>query len=170
MKKRKTIAFALAAFVLLPLFLSGGLQLFQSFLKQRASHRLDHEVLSQVKVPVQTVKWIEEDREVMIDGKMFDLKSWSQDEHTFLAIGVWDEKETQVMEWLNHFNDQQQNNFIVRLLLVSQCLFFILLVLQLVSPFKFLLYFMAHLQCCLPASPPKNVFQPPRRLFFCLTT
>lgn len=165
MNKRKTIAIAVAAFILLPLFFSGGLQLFQVYLKQRAIHKLETETLTQVKVPLEQVKWMEAGREVMINGKMFDLKTYAEADGFFTATGVWDEKETQVMEWLNHFNDQQQTGLVIRLLLLSQSLLLIYYLLQHISWYRWLRNTFSDFDVRIthPFQPVQA--QPPRRLF-----
>jgi len=121
MSQRKTIAAALAAFICIPLILSGGLQVFQAYLKYRAQHRLETETLVSIQVPSQHVKWIEDD-EVMIQGKMFDIKTYHETDGFFHAVGVWDEKETKVMQLMNNFNDSQQQALIIRLLIFSEVL------------------------------------------------
>jgi hypothetical protein len=116
------ISLFLGCLVLLPLVFSGGLQLFQVYLKYRAEHRLETEVLQTLSVPEHKVQWVEEGREFMVDGRMFDLKSYSVQNGILTAWGVFDEEETQAMALLNHFNDRQQDLLIIRLLWFTQCL------------------------------------------------
>lgn len=120
--RRHIISVFLGCLVLLPLVFSGGLQLFQVYLKYRAEHRLETEVLQTLSVPEHKVHWIEEGREFMVDGRMFDLKSYSVKNGILTAWGVFDEEETQAMALLNHFNDRQQDLLIIRLLWFAQCL------------------------------------------------
>jgi hypothetical protein len=125
-RKKKTIAIVLAAFILLPLVFSAGLQLFQQYLKHRAGFRLENEILVNIAVPLQKVKWVEEDREVMIDGKMFDIKQFEEKNDLLIATGVWDEKETEVMGILQGFNDGEQTGFIIRAMLLIESIAFVL--------------------------------------------
>jgi hypothetical protein len=116
------ISLFLGCLVLLPLVFSGGLQLFQVYLKYRAEHRLETEVLQTLSVPEHKVQWVEEGRELMVNGRMFDLKSYSVKNGILTAWGIFDEEETQAMALLNHFNDKQQDLLIIRLLWFTQCL------------------------------------------------
>ncbi len=116
------ISIFLGCLVLLPLVFSGGLQLFQVYLKYRAEHRLETETLQTLSVPEHKVQWVEEGREFMVDGRMFDLKSYSVKNGILTAWGVFDEEETEAMALLNHFNDKQQDLLIIRLLWFTQCL------------------------------------------------
>ncbi|MGZ5285776.1 MAG: hypothetical protein ACXWB9_01260 [Flavisolibacter sp.] len=120
MNKRKTIAVAFLAFILIPLFFSGGLQLFQVYLKHRAEKRLDTETLADLKFPLHTVQWVEEGREIKVDGKMYDLESYHEAGGFLYGKGVHDEHESQVMNLLSDFNEKDQDNFIIRVLLLSQ--------------------------------------------------
>lgn len=138
MSRKQTIALALAAFIFLPLFFSGGLQLFQLYLKQRVEHRLENEKLVTIRVPLQNIRWVEEEREVMVNGKMFDLKSYHEEEGVFTATGVWDEKETAVMNLISGFNDQAQTGLIIRVLLLIQSIAFVY---PLAVPFPALSFF-----------------------------
>jgi hypothetical protein len=116
------ISIFLGCLVLLPLIFSGGLQLFQVYLKYRAEHRLETEVLQTLSVPEHKVQWVEEGREFMVDGRMFDLKSYSVKNGILTAWGVFDEEETKAMALLNNFNEKQQDLLIIRLLWFTQCL------------------------------------------------
>jgi len=119
-KRKYIIALFLSCIILFPLLFSGSLQIFQQYIKYRATERLETETLVSITIPLNKVKWIEEGREIMADGKMFDIKSYSEKDGNLVAVGVYDEKETRVMELLNNFNDKQQNNFIINLFLLTQ--------------------------------------------------
>ena len=122
MRKKKIIAVVFALFILLPLAFSGGLQLFQRYLKYRVSERLTTESLVNISVPAVDVEWVEEGREVRIRGEMFDLESYEEKDGVFIAKGVWDEEETDVMNILSRFNDGEQTNLVIRMFLMIQTL------------------------------------------------
>lgn len=165
MKKRKTIAAFLATFLLFLLVLSTGLQLFQFYLKGRAEERLEEEALVSISVPLSKVTWVEEGREVRIDGEMFDLKNWEEENRTFTALGVWDEKETAVMELLGNFNDEEQTGLVIRMLLVLQTLAFVISA-SFVSPFLILLTrCFKRWQAAIPLHYLRRIDQPPRSLY-----
>lgn len=116
------ISLFLGCLVLLPLVFSGGLQLFQMYLKFRAEHRLETEELQTLSVPEDKVQWVEEGREFIVDGQMYDLESYSVTDGVFTARVLFDAEETKAMALLNHFNEKQQDLLIIRLLWFTQCL------------------------------------------------
>lgn len=120
MRRKTIIALVLCSIIAFPLIFSGGLQAFQQYIKHTVTERLESEVLVTLTLPVSKVQWMEEGREIMVAGKMFDIKTYSEKDGIFTLTGVFDERETAVMELLNHFNDKQQNNFIIQLLLLVQ--------------------------------------------------
>lgn len=120
MRRKTNIAFILGCIVLTPLLFSGGLQLFQKYTKDLARQRLETNELITISLPLHNVKWMEDGREIMVNGKMFDIKSYCEKEGNLIAIGIYDEKETTVMELLNNFNNKEKNNFIIQLLLFTQ--------------------------------------------------
>jgi hypothetical protein len=74
----------------------------------------------------------------MVDGRMFDLESYSVTDEVFTGIGLYDDKETQVMALLNQFNDDEQNRLIIRLFLFTQCLLVLTAVALPVAPLPLL--------------------------------
>jgi len=98
----------------------GGLQAFQLYIKQRMEKALQEENLQTITLPVSEVHWYEKGREILVEGKMFDIESYSIEGEIFTATGVFDEHETRVVEMLGHFGDDEQNNFIIKLLLLTQ--------------------------------------------------
>jgi hypothetical protein len=156
----------LACIIVLPLLFSGGLQLFQVYLKHRAEHRLQNEQLQAIRFPLHSVKWVEEDREIMVDGQMYDLSSYVEQDGWLIGKGVHDEKETQVMALLNNFNEKEQDKAIMQLLLFSQ--FFIAIV-SLSFSFRFDIKRSINFIFYLPSyTNPflKSFFQPPRAFMF----
>ena len=105
-----------------PLLFIAGLQTFQLYLRQRMEFSLKRNDLQTLTFSASKVQWVEEGREILVEGKMFDLKNYSIKDGVFTAQGVFDEKETKVVNLLHgHFTDFQQNFVVVKLLLLTQC-------------------------------------------------
>jgi hypothetical protein len=101
----------------------GGLQAFQFYIKQRMEASLERDVLHTITLPVAEVQWYEEGREILVDDKMFDIKTYSITDGVFTAQGVFDEKETEIVKLLSgHWSDKEQTHFVVQLLLLSHCI------------------------------------------------
>ena len=111
---------------LAPTLFMSGLQLFQAFIRQRMEHALDKETLVTISFPASEVVWYEEGREVMVDGRMFDIKTYQINNGLFTAQGIYDEEETRVVSLMKgHWSEEQQSHFVVQLLLLSHCIIFI---------------------------------------------
>jgi len=108
---------------LTPVLLLGGLQAFQFYLKQRMEASLESGALQTLSLPASEVHWYEEGREILVEGKMFDIKTYAISNGVFTAQGVFDEEETEVMNLLNgHWSEKQQSHTVVQLLLLSHCI------------------------------------------------
>ena len=108
---------------LAPVLFMGGLQAFQFYIKQRMEASLERDVLQTITLPAAEVQWYEEGREILVKGKMFDIKNYSITNGVFTAQGVFDEKETEIVKLLNgHWSDKQQTHVVVQLLLLSHCI------------------------------------------------
>lgn len=164
MKRNKTIAIFLLAFILFPLLCSIGLQLFQLYLKHRADYRLENENLTTVSIPLHKVKWVEKEREIMIEGKMFDIKMYSEQDGVLTATGVYDEKETAVLELLGSFSEKEQNLLLTHLLLLAQCFYLCYLMYRFYIYNYFINQFSFYTaQLSNPFQ--QKIFSPPRMLF-----
>lgn len=101
----------------------GGLQAFQFYIKLRVEASLERDALHIVTLPATEVHWYEEGREILVDGKMFDIKTYSITDGVFTAQGIFDEEETEIVQLLNgHWSDKEQTQVIVQLLLLSHCI------------------------------------------------
>lgn len=165
MRGKLSIAVLFGTVVLLPLLLSAAVQGFQAYLKHRAEERIESEALVTISVPVADVQWMEEGREVMIKGRMFDLESYKEEAGTFTATGVYDDAETEAMEWLRHFNDREQSALVIQLLLLSQTFAALLFLLPSLARSKTRLRHTAGITPQLSASFHPDVFYPPRKFF-----
>ena len=118
-KNRKHIAsFFFGSLLLLPLVFIMLLQGLQFYLSHTADERMEERSIETLVVAEHKVEWKEKGREVTIDGKYFDLVSWSLQDGKYTFTGVFDEDETAVMELLG--KQQVFWNSIIRLLLIGQ--------------------------------------------------
>jgi hypothetical protein len=120
--KHYIIPFFLLLLTLAPTLFMGGLQAFQFYIRQRMETSLEREVLTNLSLPASEVIWYEEGREIRVDGRMFDIKSFTIQNGIFSATGVYDDDETEVVNLMNgHWSEQDQQHLIVQLLVLSHC-------------------------------------------------
>jgi hypothetical protein len=97
------------------------LQGFQLYLKTRVERVLESGKLEKLSFPAASVQWVEEGREILVEGKMFDIKDFLIENGVFHATGFFDEEETKVVDLLNgSFTEKGQDTLIIGLLLWMQ--------------------------------------------------
>jgi hypothetical protein len=121
-KKHYIIPLFLLLLTLAPTLFMGGLQAFQFYIRQRMEKALEKEALTTIRLPATEVVWYEEGREIMIEGRMFDIKTFEIKNGTFSAVGVYDDDETEVVNLMKgHWSEKDQQHLIVQLLVLSHC-------------------------------------------------
>src|SRR5688572_25613788 len=101
----------------------GGLQAFQFYIKQRMEKTLEKEALTTISLPATEVVWYEEGREIMVQGRMFDIQSFEIKNGIFSATGIYDDDETEVVNLMKgHWSERDQQHLIVQLLVLSHCI------------------------------------------------
>jgi len=123
---RKRIFYIIPVFFSLliasPLVFIAGVQTFQLYTWHRMERTLEQDKLQTISFPASKIQWVEKGREILVENKMFDIKSYSIENGIFTAQGVYDEHETKAVNLLNgHISEGQQNFFVIRLLLLVQC-------------------------------------------------
>ncbi|MBI5857791.1 MAG: hypothetical protein HZB42_09070 [Sphingobacteriales bacterium] len=93
------------AFPLLHIFI---IQIRQQKLQKEMEVRLGTEILHTITLDKKEVHWIKADKEIMVDGKMFDIKSISIKGNKITFSGLYDDDETELMA---RFKKDHQNNF-----------------------------------------------------------
>ncbi len=97
MRLRKTIAgIPIILIVLLPCLYCLYFQVKHHLIRQEMREKLERDNLQTVIVPVKDFRWYEEDREIVVDGTMFDVKSIQQRGDNYIITGLFDEAETEL--------------------------------------------------------------------------
>jgi hypothetical protein len=97
MNLRRTIStfivcFAAAAPVLMPAYFITS----RPLIRHEMMERMEKQNLTAIQVPVEEFYWYEKDREIIVDGKMFDVKSIRLHNGTYYITGLFDEQETEL--------------------------------------------------------------------------
>jgi len=83
---------------------------------------LEENNLTTVRIPEKEFRWYEKNREILVDGKMFDVKSIRLIADTYMVTGLFDEMETEMNALLENFNEEANNNQDKALSLYQVCL------------------------------------------------
>jgi len=107
--RKQPAAFGLLLLVALPLILSVGLFIKQKVLQFQREQRFETELSQTVIVSAENISWIEEGKEILIDGNLFDVKSVKKSGKNMLLTGFFDEKEESIVKHIKD-TEQQKND------------------------------------------------------------
>jgi hypothetical protein len=114
MQIRKTISiFALCLSAVLPMCLSGLYLGGRILIRIAMMEKMEKNELQTISIPTDQIKWFKKNHELMIDGKMFDVKSISIEGDTSMITGLFDDDDTELQEALAGLQEQKnkgQNN------------------------------------------------------------
>jgi len=96
--KKITTAFSLLFLLAIPVLFSITMLLKQKVMHYQRDKRMAHEVLQTIDVITKNIIWIKPDKEVLIAGKMFDVKSFKTIGNSTSITGHFDEKEDVLIE------------------------------------------------------------------------
>src|SRR5215213_2892157 len=95
MRSSKTItAVPILLLVLLPCIYCLYFQVNEYRIWQQMEEKLESGQLQTIVVPVQNFHWYQENREIIVDGMMFDVKTISLEDDHYIVTGLFDEEET----------------------------------------------------------------------------
>ena len=94
----------------LPGFLILHYQVMQLHIQHQMEEKLEEMYIQTVRVPVNEIQWYKQDKEIIIEGKLFDIKSLSIVNRVAEFKGLFDEKETSIKEMINQLQQQQEKN------------------------------------------------------------
>ena len=97
MRFPKTIAgIPIILIVLLPCLYCLYFQVKHHLIREEMREKLERENLQTITIPVNEFRWYEENREVVVDGTMFDVKSIVRRGNSYIITGLFDEAETEL--------------------------------------------------------------------------
>ena len=123
MSIRKTITiFSLCLAALLPLCLSGLYMAGRILIRITMLEKMEKDELQTISIPTDQIRWFKKNHEIMIDGKMFDVKSIRQQGDTSIISGLFDDDDTELHEALAGMHEQKNKGQHNALLLYQVCL------------------------------------------------
>lgn len=91
-----------AAFLMLVVFIPFGISVslncMQWIARLDMRERLENAKLHSIEIPADSFRWYEEGSEVIVDHRLFDVKSYRITAETVYVTGLFDEEETQLKE------------------------------------------------------------------------
>lgn len=125
-KNHTLIAFILLVIILAPLSYSFIFQARQQRIQHRMKEELEHARLHHIIIPAAKLHWVKEGKEILVEGKMFDVKNitFKQDGNAYIS-GLFDEEETALVGQLKKDFEKERrtgSKEIVRLFQLVQSL------------------------------------------------
>lgn len=105
---KKITILGLMIVVAIPLSFTAGIIVKQKVLQFHRRERLEKETLQTITVPAEKIKWIKAGKEILVDGKLFDVKHYSKDGHQIILTGFFDKEEDSLYDQINQI--AQENN------------------------------------------------------------
>lgn len=104
---KKSISYLLLFLAAVPLLYILTFKFQQHAIRQKMKSRLEAHVLHTISIPEHQVHWIKNGKEIKVNGKMFDIKSFQTRDGVCVFTGLYDHEETALR---NQLQKEQENN------------------------------------------------------------
>jgi cell division protein YceG involved in septum cleavage len=111
----------LLACLVAPALFYGGFLVKQYQIKSGIKQQLKQSILVTITVNKNAVVWVEEDEEVTINGKMFDVLSYATTENSITLTGIYDVAEDALHEQLKKIMQQKSKHHPAGLAFLKMC-------------------------------------------------
>ncbi|MEP7237344.1 MAG: hypothetical protein ABI685_05755 [Ferruginibacter sp.] len=96
--------------VALPLVISVCIFFKQTTLQNQRKQRFETEELQTITVSSEKINWIKHEKEIAIDGKLFDVESFKTSGNNTIFIGFYDNKEDKLVKHIKTVNQQKNDS------------------------------------------------------------
>jgi hypothetical protein len=100
---KKITGIFLLLLVAVPLFFSIGFIIKQKSIQAEMKQQLKTALLQTIIVPARDVKWVKKDKEILVYGQMFDVKTSLKSGENIVFTGLYDEDEQKLHKNLKGF-------------------------------------------------------------------
>lgn len=104
---KKILVFALLLIVAMPVFFSVGFLVRQKLIEHEMMEKLESASLQTVTVPLANIAWVKKDKEAIINGKLFDIKSLTISGNNAIVTGLYDDDESKLHEVVKNLFQQK---------------------------------------------------------------
>ena len=107
---KKTITYFLLFLAAVPLIYILTFKVQQHTIRHKMNARLEANVLHTICIPEHDVHWMKNGKEISVNGKMFDIKSFHINEGVYVFKGLYDDEETALREQLQKEQETNSTN------------------------------------------------------------
>ena len=123
-KNKLLSVISLLALVMIPVFIAVFFLAQQSFIRYEMKEKLEQEALQTFTVLEKNVTWIEKGKELIVDGRLFDVKSLKTKGEYVEVTGLFDEMESALQHKLiflqNPLKENKQKQEFIYQILIQQ--------------------------------------------------
>ena len=110
LRQKKTTAVGLLLLVAIPLVFSVVVLVKQKIIHYLREERFDTELLQTITVSPEEFHWVKQGKEIMIDGKLFDVESYKTECDKVLLTGFFDNKEDKLVSHMTELAQQKDES------------------------------------------------------------
>lgn len=81
-------------------------------IQHKAKEKLEKNMLHTIVLDKNEFNWYKKNKEISIDGKLFDVKSFSQTNGKYIFKGIYDHEETALNKKLHNSTNERKNQFL----------------------------------------------------------
>jgi hypothetical protein len=96
--KKIITAFVLLLILAVPLFFSVSVLVKQQIAQYQRNEKFSKEILQTITVSSEAVYWVKAEKEVLFNGKLFDVKSYIKKSNSISLTGFFDDKEDKLVQ------------------------------------------------------------------------
>lgn len=96
--KRPITAFMLLLLLAVPLLFSVVILVKQQIAQHQRNEKFSKEILQTVTVSSSEIYWVKREKEILLNGKLFDVKSYSKNGNSISLTGFFDHKEDKLVQ------------------------------------------------------------------------
>jgi hypothetical protein len=95
-QSKKILAFTMLLTVAAPIFFFIGFLVKQKAIQHEMKEKLESSLLQTISVNKTGFKWVKKNKEIIVDGRLFDVKNYSFKNNYVTFTGLYDEAEQQL--------------------------------------------------------------------------
>lgn len=107
---KKITAWGLLLIIAIPLFSSVSLLVKQKILHLQREKKFEKETLQTVVVSAADIYWVKPGKEILLDGKLFDVKSYTTKSNKIFLLGFFDDKEDKLVQQIVEREKQKRES------------------------------------------------------------
>lgn len=85
-------------------------EIMQQYVQHQMREKLEHQELQTVQLPVAEIIWHKKNKEIIVDGKLFDIKEIIISKGIAICTGLYDEKETSIKHRVYKLHKEQSED------------------------------------------------------------